>query len=266
LCAPPSPPRRRAPERGEARPQKCEAGDRRAEKRGEKGCNPAPTAADGEHTPIQRDEKLRRKVTLLRKLGIVERLLAGLEIGAAVLPVGIEKQRVKLAVEIVVVRRVAPRPRARIELFDAAMEVADEPLQPRQRRRSVLAALTDHDGKDIGDGALFDENTAVHISFAESQGRIEEHAALGCSGGEADRRRRAGPVPEGKARAGRGPDPEISGADQPSQGCPKQPIHRPPPTASTSFARATTGVCGRWLSADRAAARSRPAAPFGREN
>src|SRR5262249_5597384 len=231
-----------------------------AAKLGEIECKPAPTAADVEHAPIRREEKLGRKVTFLRRLGIVGRWVAGLEIGAAVLPVGIEKQRVKLAVEIVVVRRVAPRPRARIELFDAAMEVADEPLQPRQRRRSVLAALTDHDGKDIGDGALFDANTAVHISFTVA------HAACGGPRRQADPRRRAGPAPEGKARAGRGPDPEISGADQPSQGCPKQPIHRPPPTASTSFARATTGVCGRWLSADRAAARSRPAAPFGREN
>src|SRR5262245_66339274 len=107
-------------------------------------------------------------MTLLRKLGIVERLLAGLEIGAAVLPVGVEKQRVKLAVEIVVVRRVAPRSRARIELFDAAMEVADEPPQPRPRRQSALAALTEHDAKDIGDRALFDDDAAVHISFAES--------------------------------------------------------------------------------------------------
>src|SRR5262249_22820997 len=156
--------------------------------------------------------KLRRKVTLLRKLGIVERLLAGLEIGAAVLPVGVEKQRVKLAVEIVVVRRVAPRPRARIELLDAAMDVADEPLQPRPRRRCVLAPLPGQNATDIGDGALFDETTAVHIGSRESEGSTGRDAALGCSGGEADPRRRASPVPEGKARAGRGPDPEISAA------------------------------------------------------
>jgi hypothetical protein len=138
-------------------------------------------------------------VTLLRKLGVIERLFAGLEIGAAVLPVGIKKQRVKLAVEIVVMRRVAPRSRARIELFDAAMEVADEPSQPRPRRQSALAGLTEHDGKDIGDRALFDDDAAVHIGFTKPQRGIEEDAALGCSRGEADRRRRAGPVAEGKA-------------------------------------------------------------------
>ena len=138
-------------------------------------------------------------MTLLRKLSVIERLFAGLEIGAAVLPVGIKKQRVKLAVEIVVMRRVAPRSRARIELFDAAMEVADEPSQPRPRRQSALAGLTEHDGKDIGDRALFDDDAAVHIGFTKPQRGIEEDAALGCSRGEADRRRRAGPVAEGKA-------------------------------------------------------------------
>jgi hypothetical protein len=49
-------------------------------------------------------------VPLLGKLGVVERLLRALEIGAAVLPIGVEEQDVKSAVEIVVVvRGVAPR-------------------------------------------------------------------------------------------------------------------------------------------------------------
>src|SRR5262249_22252836 len=111
----------------------------------------------------------------------------------------------KVGVERGVVRRVAPRWGARIELLDAAMEVADEPLQPRARRQSVFAALTEHDGKDIGDRALFDDDAAIHVGFAESQRWIEEDATLGCSRGEADRRWRAGPVPKGKVRAGCGP-------------------------------------------------------------
>src|SRR5215472_3646579 len=44
-----------------------------------------PTAADVEHATNGRYEKLRRKVALLRKLGIIEGLLGSLEIGAAVL-------------------------------------------------------------------------------------------------------------------------------------------------------------------------------------
>jgi hypothetical protein len=46
---------------------------------------------------MRRDEKLRRNVPLLGKLGIVERLLRALEIGAAALPIGVEEQRLKSA-------------------------------------------------------------------------------------------------------------------------------------------------------------------------
>ena len=46
-------------------------------------------------------------MALLGELGVVERLLGMLEIGAAVLPVGIEEERVEPLVEIVVMRDVA---------------------------------------------------------------------------------------------------------------------------------------------------------------
>src|SRR5215831_8633710 len=89
----------------------------------------APTAADVERVTTGRYEKLRRKVALLRKLGIIEGLLGSLEIGAALLPIGVEEQRVKLAVEVVVVRDIAPRSPARIELLSAAIEVSNDPAQ-----------------------------------------------------------------------------------------------------------------------------------------
>jgi hypothetical protein len=90
-------------------------------------------------------------VTLLGKLRVVQRLPRGFEIGAAVLPVGIEEQRVKSVVEIVVVRCVAPRSPARIELCDAAMDIADEPWQPRPRRQTL--ALTEYElWAKVGDG------------------------------------------------------------------------------------------------------------------
>ena len=58
------------------------------------------------------DEKLGRKMAFLGELGVVERLFRRFEIGAAVLPVGVEEQRIELAVEIVMMRDVAPRPPA----------------------------------------------------------------------------------------------------------------------------------------------------------
>jgi hypothetical protein len=80
-----------------------------------------------------------------------------------------------LVVEIVVVRCIASRSPAQIELPDAVMEIADQPRQARPRPQA-WAALTEYDGKDVGDGALFDDNAAIHIRFAEFQWWIEEDA------------------------------------------------------------------------------------------
>jgi len=94
-------------------------------------------------------------------------------------------------------------------------------------------ALPKHDRQHIGDGAVLDHDAAVHIGFAESQHGIGEDGALGGPGDKADRRRPAGAIPARKDGSCRGGDPEIPGADQPCELHPKQPIHRPPPTAST---------------------------------
>ena len=69
-------------------------------------------------------KKLGGEMALLGELGVVERLIGRFEIGAAILPVGVEEQRVEPAVEIVVVRDIAPRPRPRVELLQPAVEVA----------------------------------------------------------------------------------------------------------------------------------------------
>src|SRR5262245_36456955 len=110
------------------------ARDTRATNFGKVERKTAPTAADVEHATTGRYEKLRRKVALLRKLGIIEGLLGSLEIGAAVLTIGVEEQRVKLAVEVVMVRDIAPRSPARIELLSAAIEVSNDPAQSRPGR------------------------------------------------------------------------------------------------------------------------------------
>ena len=78
------------------------------------------------------EQQLGGEVALLGELGVVERLLGMLEIGAAVLPVGIEEQRIEPAVEIVVMRDVAPRAAGRIELRaagarDSAAAIAGAP-------------------------------------------------------------------------------------------------------------------------------------------
>src|SRR5437870_2262762 len=148
---------------------------------------PAPAAPDVEHALVRGDQKLGREVSLFGKLRIVERLTVRLEIGAAVLPIRVEEQPVELAVEIVMVRNIAPRARARIELLQTTIEIAGQPLRPRPGGRASVAVLTEHDGEDIGDRAAFDNDAAIHIGFAELELGIEQDAALGRTCGEAYR-------------------------------------------------------------------------------
>jgi hypothetical protein len=160
------------------------------------------------------------------------------------LPIGVEEQRVKSAVEIVVVRGVAPRSPARIELFNAPLQIADEPAQPCPPGRA-LATLTQQDGKDVGDRARFDDNAAIHIRFAEFQFGIEEDAPLCRSRGETDCCGCPDPVPKGEGGSPRSGHPEVSGADQPCEYQSKHPIHRPPLAALIAFVRFGRKLCRR---------------------
>ena len=95
-----------------------DAGDVGAGDLGEIEPEPAPAAADVEHASDRaRSQQLGGEMPLLGELRVVERLSGVLEIGAAILPVGVEEERVEPAVEIVVMRDVAARALARIELL-----------------------------------------------------------------------------------------------------------------------------------------------------
>ena len=104
-----------------------DAGDVRAGDLGKIERKAAPAAADVEHRCARLDTKLGGEVALLGELGVVERLVRSFEIGAAILLVGVEEERIEPAVEVVVMRDIAPRARARIELLQAAEQVAPEP-------------------------------------------------------------------------------------------------------------------------------------------
>ena len=74
------------------------------------------------------------EMPFLGELRVVERRVRRFEIGAAVLPVGIEEERIEPAVEIVMMRDVAARALARIELAEPAAGIAQQPLRPRPLR------------------------------------------------------------------------------------------------------------------------------------
>ena len=79
---------------------------------GEIEAEPAPARADVEHALSRLDGELGGEVALLGELRLLE-VGALREVGAGILPVAIEEEVVDGAVDVVVVRHVAPRPSGR---------------------------------------------------------------------------------------------------------------------------------------------------------
>ena len=64
----------------------------------------APARADVEHAVAAPDSELGGEVALLGQLGIIERGIRRLEIGAAILLVGVEEERIEPPVEVIMMR------------------------------------------------------------------------------------------------------------------------------------------------------------------
>src|SRR5438132_13861827 len=78
------------------------------------------------------------------QLRVVERLVGALEIGAAVLPVGVEEQRIEARVEIIMMRDVSSRAPGRVETLQPAPNVADQPVRSQPGRRRVPSLRSHH--------------------------------------------------------------------------------------------------------------------------
>ncbi len=208
-------------------PRQRDAGDAGAAEFGEIECQSAPVAADVERALVLLRHKLGCEMALLGELRIVERLVQTFEIGAGVLPVGIEEQRIEPAVEIVMMRDVALRPRRHIELLQPPVEKEQPPLQPRPARRHAVGGLAEHDREQVGDRALLHPQRAVHVGFPEPDLGIEQHAALGGSGHEADGDLRVRAVADSENGATRRGEPQGPPVHESPEQKFQQPVHRP---------------------------------------
>ena len=98
---------------------------------GQIASKPTPAGTDIEHMLSWLDQQLRGEVSLLGKLGVIERLIRTFKIRAAILSVGIEKHRVEPPIQIVVMCNILLRSIARIELFKLTPKVSQKPLRLR---------------------------------------------------------------------------------------------------------------------------------------
>ena len=134
----------------------------------------APAASDVEYALIAVNSELRRDMPLLGKLRIVERGVRRFEVGAAVLPIGIQEKGVETAVEVVVMRDVATGSFARVELGEASPDEAEQPSWQSPFRR--FDALREQHGKYVGNRALLDHQGTIHIGVAEFEFGVTQQA------------------------------------------------------------------------------------------
>ena len=170
------------------------------------------------------DQQLCGDVALLGELRLLQTQIRCVEIGTAILPVGVQEQRVQAIVEIVVMRDVAPRAAAQIEL----PQVAGEP--PRCSRQlcpkgGSCGGLIDQKGHQVGYRALLDHQLAVHVEFAKGEFGIKQETADRAFGQETELDRVTRTVAAMKMRAVSRDNAERPMADGGRQTTAKQSIH-----------------------------------------
>ena len=111
----------------------------------------------------------------------------------------------------------------RIELVQASVQVAQKSLQPRPVRN--LGVLAKANGEHVGDRALLDHESAVHVGFAKLKLGIEKNSPFGAARDKAYRNRLAGPIAECEDRAARGGNSECPPPDEGLKEKLKQPVH-----------------------------------------
>ena len=118
------------------------------------------------------------QMPLLGALGGLERCFSVWEVGAGILPVGIEKEIVDRAVDVVVVRDVAARAAGRIELCEPAREEARDVQALCPARQRVRHGILEHQGQQVIDAPLLHDEPAIHVGLADGQMRVEGELAL----------------------------------------------------------------------------------------
>src|SRR5262249_24165157 len=97
--------------------RQCDPGGVRPADFSKVGPQPAPAAANVENALVGFQQELRSEMTFFRELCVVERLVRALEIGATILAVGVKEERIKMSVEVIVMRNIAPRATTQIVLL-----------------------------------------------------------------------------------------------------------------------------------------------------
>jgi hypothetical protein len=161
---------------------------------------------------------------LLGELGVVEAGVRCFEIGAAVLLVGIEEEGIEPPVEIIMARDIVLRTVGRIELLGMPHQIAQPPLQLGPARQYL--GLVQQNRQRIRDRALLDDESALHVDFAQCQFRVEQDPPFGLGSQEADGHRVAGAITACESGSARGRERHRPAANELGQEVTQQTVHR----------------------------------------
>ena len=214
---------------------------------GEVEAEPAPARADVEHLHAGLEHELGGEVALLGKLRRFEIGLVVFEIGAGILLVAVEEERIEPAVEVVVMGDVPPCTPGGVELAEAAGEEAEIGADLHQEGRVASLLRIDEDRlHEVIDRAGFEIETAVHELLAELQPGIEDDVPLGARPVELEPDWREGAVAVSLDLAGGVDDLDRSLADGPLEETVEKPVHCVPwPTLLTAGSAALSGPAAR---------------------
>ena len=161
----------------------------------------------------------------LASLRFLERVVGLLEVGAAVLLVGVEEQLVEPVIQIVVVSDVAAGAPRIVAADDAAREEAIATEEARRERALLILGVAQHKLEELVDGAALDDEATVHEQLADAQLGVENGGALGAGVHEADADFFAATVAEGVHAAAGSHDRQRSALHQPRQDCCQNTFH-----------------------------------------
>jgi hypothetical protein len=138
-----------------------------------------PPTAYIEDVMTSLQEKLRGDVALLGQLGIVEGLIGVIEVGAGVLPVGIQKKIVEASVEIVVMANVARGAPSCISLMKRSKRLANPLVHSCRPWWGLPREIRGDKRKKIMDASTRDHHAGFHVELAQGKGGIEQEPPLG---------------------------------------------------------------------------------------
>ena len=151
----------------------------------------APTAADVQHAHARPQQQLGCDQALLSRLRLLQCLRPSREIGAGILAVGVQQQRIQRAVQVVVVDHVALGAAGRVELRPAFQRHSGQAMQCHDGLPPAAGDVGRQQVQRVVDRAAHRGDGAVHVALAERQPGVQHHAPHRAPIGHGERNGRA---------------------------------------------------------------------------